>query len=55
MFATYRRAAVMCERLNQNKHVPYKLNIYIGKIVLTKHPDFIKEELMMRDLKDLLK
>ncbi|EGR28239.1 hypothetical protein IMG5_180790 [Ichthyophthirius multifiliis] len=53
--ATKRRTAVMCERLNQNKHIPYRLRVYIGKIVLTKHFRMIKEDLQMQELKELIK
>lgn len=42
----------MCERLNQNKHVGFKLNIYIGKVTLYKHPLQDEEENIMRELRE---
>ncbi|KRX04663.1 hypothetical protein PPERSA_04478 [Pseudocohnilembus persalinus] len=53
--AIQRRNAILCERLNQNKHVGFKLNIYIGKVQLSKHPDQDAEEKMMQNLKKLMK
>lgn len=43
--AIRRRPAVNCERLNQNKHDPYKLRVFIGKIVLSKHYRMLQEEI----------
>lgn len=55
LYSVYRRPAVLCERLNQNKHIPFKLNIFIGKILLTKHPLNNTEERLLYDLKQQLK
>lgn len=45
----------MCERLNQNKHIPYKLNLMIGRIQLSRHPMENFEEKCIRELKILIK
>lgn len=54
-YSVYRRPAVLCERLNQNKHIPFKLNLFVGKIILTKHPLNNAEERLLYDLKQQLK
>ncbi|KAL4448733.1 hypothetical protein ABPG74_012822 [Tetrahymena malaccensis] len=48
--AIKRRPAVMCERLNQNKHIPYRLRIYVGKIQITKHFKMVTEEISIQEL-----
>lgn len=53
--STYQRSAPLCERINQLKSEYFKLDLIIGKIVLTRHPLFNSEDLKAIELKQLLK
>lgn len=53
--ATYKRSAGLCERKNQNKYIPYQLNLYIGKLIFLNHPLFILEDTYAVELKELLR
>jgi len=51
---TYQRNSVLCERINQNKHIPYKLKIFIGSLTFSKHPLMNEEERLIEEMKLLL-
>lgn len=53
--STIQRSAVLCERNNQLKSEYFKLDLIIGKLILSKHPLFIEEDLKSVELKNLLK
>lgn len=54
-FSTIQRSATLCERVNQLKSEYFKLDLIIGKIVLSKHPMFNEEDIKAVELRNLLK
>jgi hypothetical protein len=53
--STIQRNAIMSKRSNQLKSQHFQLDLIVGKLFLTNHPNFSQEERLMNQLKKLLK
>lgn len=53
--AIIQRNAIMSKRSNQLKSQYFELDLTVGKLLLTNHPNFSQEERLMNELKKLLK
>ncbi|CAK70738.1 unnamed protein product (macronuclear) [Paramecium tetraurelia] len=52
---THQRPASRCARENQNKQLPFRLDIFIGVLQFSYHPQFSREDQYVADLKYLIK
>ena len=50
-----KKSAYLSERENQKKTQYFKLDILVGKVYITKHPQFINEDEKAVELKGLVK
>jgi hypothetical protein len=55
ILTTTTRSATLCARSNQNKSHPFKLEILIGAIEFTYHPQFTREDMLLSDMRYLIK